>query len=57
MMREIVLNHAICQRWIIKFVSFIEEKVIRRKKPVGKNWEWTRPILKPKENRCTYMDQ
>ena len=47
MMRGIVLDHATCQRWIIKFVSFIEEKA----------GEWTRPILKHKGSGCTYIEQ
>ena len=33
----IVLDHATCQRWIIKFVSSIEGKVRRRNKPVGRS--------------------
>ena len=35
-----------CQRWIIKFVSFIEEKVRRRKKPVGKSWRIDETYIK-----------
>ena len=46
MMRGIVLDHATCQRWIIKFVSFIEEKVIRRKKTVGKSWRMDETYIK-----------
>ena len=46
MMRGIVLDHATCQRWIIKFVSFIEEKVRRRKKPVGKSWRMDETYIK-----------
>ena len=42
----IVLDHATCQRWIIKFVSFIEEKVIRRKKTVGKSWRMDETYIK-----------
>ena len=46
MMRGIVLDHVTCQRWIIKFVSFIEEKVRRRKKPVGKSWRMDETYIK-----------
>ena len=46
MMRGIVLDHATCQRWIIKFVSFIEEKVRIRKKPVGKSWRMDETYIK-----------
>src|ERR1700732_1038334 len=48
--RGIDVDHSTVHRWAIKLLPVLEKAFRRRKRPVGKSWEWTRPTFGSRVN-------
>ena len=44
--RGIKIDHATLQRWVMKFVMLIDERVRKNKKPVGSSWRMDETYIK-----------
>ena len=41
-----VIDHATLQRWVLRFVTLIDQEVRKRKKPVDNSWRMDETYLK-----------
>ena len=48
--RGINVDHATIQRWVFKFVPFVEQQFRKRKKTVGRRWRLVKPYIKAKKS-------